>query len=137
MSTGPRQDATELGAARRRVEELTCGLPGVGDQPFAEPWELRAFAVAVAAYQNGHYGWSEFQHSLIDSIQHWEKEPGSQLWSYYEHWLMALESVLAGKGVLPQGTLDERTRTVLATPRNANHHQAHREPVAISPAQAG
>ena len=44
--------------------------------------------------------------------------------------------MLAGNGLLSEADLDERTRTVLATPRNANHHEAHREPVAIDPAVA-
>jgi nitrile hydratase accessory protein len=135
---GPmRPGATELADARRRVEELVCGLPGSGGKPFEEPWELRAFAIAVAAYQNGHYDWSEFQLSLIEAIRRWEKGHDGEPWSYYEHWLEALESVLAGKGALPADVLDERTRTVLATPRNANHHTAHREPVSISPARVG
>lgn len=132
--TGYRQDATELGDARRRVQKLVCDLPS-SDKGFDEPWELRAFAVAVAAYHEGHYEWSEFQLSLIDSIKRWEAGDGSEPWSYYEHWLAALETVLAGSGALSDSlALDERTRKVLATPRNANHHEARREPVAISPA---
>ena len=57
MSTGLRPDATELGDARRRVEALVAGLPGgrPGEQAFNEPWEIRAFAMAVAAYNNGQY----------------------------------------------------------------------------------
>ena len=31
--------------------------------------------------------------------------------------------------------LDGRARHVLATPRTANHHLAHREPVAVDPAR--
>jgi hypothetical protein len=31
------------------------------------------------------------------------------------------------------GMLDERTKSVLATPRNANHQHAHLEPVAVDP----
>ena len=37
-------------------------------------------------------------------------------------------------GLLSEADLDERTRSVLATPRTANHHEAHRDPVAIDPA---
>ena len=133
--SGHRQDTTELGDARRRVEALVCDLPGGDERSFAEPWELRAFAMAVAAYHNGQYEWSEFQLSLIDSIRRWETEGGAEPWSYYEHWLTALETVLAGNGVLSEAALDERTRAVLATPRNANHHEAHREPVAVDPAR--
>ena len=127
-----RQDATELGDARRRVESLV----GAGEQrAFNEPWEVRAFAMAVAAYHNGQYEWSEFQLSLIDSIKKWENGDGSEPWSYYEHWLEALETVLAGNGALSDSALDDRTKAVLATPKNANHHEAHREPVAVDPAR--
>ena len=133
--TGFRTDATELGDARRRVEALVSGTPGgPGERSFEHPWELRAFAMAVAAYHNGQYEWSEFQLSLIESIRRWE-EGGGEPWSYYEHWLTALETVLAGSGALSEAALDERTKAVLATPRTANHHEAHREPVAIDPAR--
>ena len=44
--------------------------------------------------------------------------------------------MLAGNGVLSDAALDDRARTVLATPRAANHHEAHREPVAVDPARA-
>ena len=47
----------------------------------------------------------------------------------------ALETVLAGNGALSEAALDDRTRAVLSTPRNANHHEAHREPVAVDPAR--
>lgn len=137
MSAGPQPDPAELEAGRRRVEALIRDLPGAGDQAFTQPWELRAFAMAVAAYEDGQYEWSEFQASLAGSIGSWERESHGEPWSYYEHWLTALEAVLAQKGALPDAAaLEERTQTVLATPRNANHHRAHREPVAVSPARA-
>jgi nitrile hydratase accessory protein len=131
-----RPDATEIGDARRRVERLVSGLPGVdGSLAFDEPWELRAFAMAVAAYNEGHYEWSEFQLSLIESIRRWEDHGGDTPWRYYEHWLNALETVLGASGALSDSlALDDRTREVLATPRDANHQHAHREPVAVSPA---
>ncbi|WP_460065272.1 nitrile hydratase accessory protein [Streptomyces sp. YKOK-I1] len=121
--------------ARRRVEDLVCGLPGA-DRPFEAPWELRAFALAVAAHDSGHYAWSEFQLSLIESIRRWEEEPDGEPWSYYAHWLAALESLLADQGALSEASLAERTRTVLAAPRDTDHHQAHRAPVAVSPPRA-
>jgi nitrile hydratase accessory protein len=131
---GMRSDATELGDARRRVESLLRELPGgSGDRSFDQPWELRAFAIAVAAYHSGQYEWSEFQLSLIACIKQWKQSGGREPWSYYEHWLEALETVLAGNGALSGAALDERTKSVLATPKNKNHHQAHRQPVAIDP----
>lgn len=135
-----RPDATEIGDARRRVEALVCDLPGgrPGEIAFTKPWEIRAFAMAVAAYHSGHYEWSEFQLSLIKSIRQWERrgsDPATAPWSYYEHWVTALETVLAGSGLLSESMLDERTKAVLATPPNANHQAAHPEPVAIDPAR--
>jgi hypothetical protein len=60
--TGIRGEATELGDARRRVESLIHALPGgCGERSFDQPWELRDFAIAVAAYHSGQYEWSEFQ----------------------------------------------------------------------------
>ena len=67
--------------------------------------------------------------------QRWEADDGGEPWSYYEHWLTALETVLAGNGALSDADLDEATKSVLATPRNKGHHEAHREPVAVDPAR--
>ena len=132
---GFRTDAAELDRARRRVEALTAGLPGEADErAFDQPWELRAFALAVAAHESGQYEWNEFQRALIEAIQRWESE-GDTPWSYYQHWLTALESVLADKGVLAESLLDDRARTVLATPRDASHQRARPEPVAVDPAR--
>ncbi|OZC59960.1 nitrile hydratase accessory protein [Rhodococcus sp. 06-418-5] len=135
-----RSDATELGDARRRVEKLVCSLPEVpgGDTAFTQPWEIRAFAMAVAAYDARQFEWAEFQLSLIESIKSWEErhDPSEQSpWSYYEHWLTALESRLAGSGLLSDAVLDARTKAVLATPPDRDHHKAHLEPVSIDPAR--
>jgi nitrile hydratase accessory protein len=134
-----RPGATELGDARRRVEQLVCGLPGgEGERSFAHPWEIRAFAMAVAAYQQRQFEWSEFQLSLIDSIRRWEESGGraeDDPWSYYQHWVAALETVLSGSGLLSESALDEQTKQVLALPPNRNHHEAHREPIAVDRAR--
>jgi nitrile hydratase accessory protein len=135
-----RPDATELGDARRRIEQLVCGLPGDsgGERSFEQPWEIRAFAMAVAAYNQRQFEWSEFQLSLINSIRDWEERGGrdeDSPWSYYEHWVAALESVLSGSGLLSESALDEQTKLVLALPPNRNHHEAHREPIAVDRAR--
>jgi nitrile hydratase accessory protein len=138
VSGATRPDPTEIGDARRRVQGLVAGLPGGhgGELAFTQPWEIRAFAIAVAAYDRGQYEWSEFQLSLIESIRQWEQsgqDPRTEPWSYYEHWLTALETVLAGSGLLSESQLDEQTKAVLATPRDASHQAAHPEPVAVDP----
>ena len=97
-----REDATEAGDVRRMVQALVCDMPGGGgdERMFSAPWELRAFALAVAAFHSGQFQWAEFQQQLIASIQEWESGDRSDAWSYYERWLDALENVLADKGSL-------------------------------------
>jgi nitrile hydratase accessory protein len=138
VSGSARPDPTEIGDARRRVQALVAALPGGpgGELAFSQPWEIRAFAIAVAAYDSGQYEWSEFQLSLIESIRQWERsgrDPDREPWNYYQHWLTALETGLAGSGLLSESQLDERTKSVLATPRDASHQAAHPEPVAVDP----
>lgn len=136
-----RAETTEVGDARRRVEQLVNELPRAGEEQlsFTQPWELRAFAVAVAAHQNGLYDWSEFQLALIGAIRNWEdsndSDPEANPWRYYDRWLEALESVLSGTGVLRGDELDDRAHTILTAPRDANHHHARRDPVAVDPAR--
>jgi nitrile hydratase accessory protein len=136
----PYTSSAELGQARRDLEELVCGIPG-GDPDqmgFQHPWEIRAFAMAVAAHRQLKFDWSEFQQSLILSIQAWEttnSDTGEVPWSYYQHWVTALEAVLANAGLLSQADLNLHTEHVLALPPNRNHHEAHTEPIAIDPAR--
>lgn len=136
----PYTSAEAIGEGRREVADLVCGLPG-GDPDqlgFRYPWEIRAFSMAVTAHRRLAFDWSEFQAALIASIQDWERtSPGSgEPWSYYEHWVAALEVVMARQGVLGEAALDERARQVLAIPANRNHHEAHTEPIAVDPARA-
>jgi len=114
------QDATELGDARRRVEELVSGMPGE-DAPFEQPWELRAFAT----YDHGSPP-SPASHRLIDTQASTSGATSR---------LTARETVLAGNGALSDVDLDDATKAVPATPRTAGHHEAHREPVAVDPAR--
>jgi nitrile hydratase accessory protein len=110
--------------------------PDGGDMAFETAWEIRAFALAVAAHQSGQYEWPRFQQALIDSIQRWEQSGSRTPWRYYDRWLEALESLMTEAGVVASDEVEDRTRTVLNTPRDAGHHRAHREPVAVDPARS-
>ncbi len=133
----PYADPEVLAAARRRVEELVCDLPGASgaELAFEHPWEIRAFAMAVAAHRALGFAWSDFQQALITSIRAWEASATPDAWSYYEHWVAALEGVLVDGGLIDGAVLDTRTGDVLAVPANRNHHEAHTEPIAIDPAR--
>jgi nitrile hydratase accessory protein len=136
----PYTDAAELSRARAAVEQLVCDLPGgnPSQMSFEHPWEIRAFALAVAAHEQLGFDWSSFQRALIASIDAWERADDAQAgdWSYYQHWVAALESVLASADVLDSGELELQTADVLAVPANRGHHDAHTEPIAVDPARS-
>ena len=75
-----------------------------GELVFHDPWERRAFAMAVTLCEQGVYHWDEFRDHLIAEIaaaQH-AASPAphpEDLPSYYESWLAALEKLLTKKGI--------------------------------------
>jgi nitrile hydratase accessory protein len=60
-----------------------------GDQPFDEPWQARAFAMAVVAAERMGVPWDEFRDRLKAAIA---ERPGQP---YYEAWMDALERLVA------------------------------------------
>lgn len=107
-----------------------------GQAPFNKPWELRAFAVAVAACEAGEFAWAEFQEALTETIKQWEAaNPGftQDDWRYYEHFVTALEVVLARHDKLSEDGLDQRAKVILETPVH-KHHVAKYDPIMIEPA---
>ena len=68
-----------------------------GEPVFNEPWESRAFGIAVALCERGLLKWDEFRERLIAEITA-EDARGSHS-SYYGLFLTALESLLAMKSI--------------------------------------
>ena len=52
----------------------TCTTDQAAPQ-FEHEWQRRAFGLALALSEFGHYQWSEFQQSLIETIGDWEGLP--------------------------------------------------------------
>ena len=71
-----------------------------GGPVFAEPWQAQAFALAVNLSEAGHFTWREWATALADELKvaasRGEPDDGSH---YYEHWLAALERLVAAKGL--------------------------------------
>ena len=65
---------------------------------FAEPWQAQAFALAVQLSAAGHFTWTEWTTALGAQLQaaaaRGEPDDGSR---YFEHWLAALEQLVAEK----------------------------------------
>lgn len=76
------------------------------DQPvFDADWQRRAFGIAVALSEFGHYRWTDFQQELIGAIGSWASAPSDQAgrWEYYEHWVEALGRLVNERGMLEDG----------------------------------
>ena len=97
-----------------------------GELVFAEPWESRAFGMAVALYDSGAFTWPEFQAALIARISAWEADPPpGECWSYYRQWLGALEDVLARSGTVRADEVAERAAALADRPAGHDHRDDH------------
>jgi nitrile hydratase accessory protein len=82
-----------------------------GELVFQEPWEGRAFGLAVTLRDRGRLPWEAFRARLIAAIavgdrrRAEEGRPG-----YYENWLTALRSLLEESGILTKDEIDRRVR---------------------------
>ena len=101
-----------MSGAREEVSLMpgSAALPRrSGELVFHDEWERRAFAMAVALCEQGHYPWETFRDHLIAAIDAANEspdapDPGAP--GYYEHWLAALEKVLDECGLVPAGAQD-------------------------------
>jgi nitrile hydratase accessory protein len=88
------------------LEESLHGRAGIA---FAEPWQARAFAIAVLASRQGCFTWSEWTHALGRELRRVaDADPRASAERYFDCWLAALQSLLIGKGSLGQTELHER-----------------------------
>ena len=93
-----------------------------GELVFAEPWESRAFGMAVMLYEAGVFTWPQFQAALISRIAHWQAAPAEGArWNYYRHWLGALEDVLAGCGAVLADDITARAHALAQRPAGYDH----------------
>lgn len=72
---------------------------------FSAPWEARAFAIALKLYESGHFTWDEFRDRLIAEVRASDRIRASDGTAdhgeYYDHFLHALERILAERGIAP------------------------------------
>ncbi len=108
--------------AASRAAAALPDLPSDADGPvFREPWEARAFAMAVSLHERGLFSWKEWAATLADEISRAQARGDPDAGdTYYRHWLAALERLVAEKHVATSETL---TRT-----RDAWDHAADRTP---------
>jgi nitrile hydratase accessory protein len=96
------------------VDRVVAAMEGAGALPrkngelvFEEPWQGRAFGMAVALHEQGVYEWEDFRQALIARIA--ATEAGGGPFVYYEIWLATFEDLLARKGLVSAEELEEVT----------------------------
>ena len=88
--------------------ERPGALPGsIGELIFNEPWEARAFGMAVAMESQDTYQWEDFRSRLIQQICQGCRQ-GSEP-EYYRQWFAALEDLAVSFGYVTEEELDRRT----------------------------
>ena len=126
---------------RNRADSPTLAAiaPDHGDVGFAEPWEARAFALALTLSEGGKFSWDEFRDRLIAEIAKADAvavrgghaEGASPRGSYYECWLAALEKLLREKMLLNADEIERRAAAIAASPPAPTKAQA-RGPIRIA-----
>ncbi|MGZ9067497.1 MAG: nitrile hydratase accessory protein [Burkholderiales bacterium] len=80
-----------------------------GGPVFQAPWEAQAFAMAVTLHARGVFTWREWADALgaelAATAARGEPDDGTR---YYEHWLAALEKLVATKKIIPHEELERR-----------------------------
>jgi nitrile hydratase accessory protein len=98
------------------------GQPRIGEQPvFAEPWQAKGFALALALHERGLFTWAEWAQALAAQIALAQAAGDADTGdTYYRHWVAALETMVAAKGASSNAELDRY--------RHAWDHSADRTP---------
>jgi nitrile hydratase accessory protein len=118
-----------------RAAVAVPGVPRDEDGPvFREPWEARAFAMALALHEAGVFTWKEWAETLGAQIKRAQAEGDPDTGeTYYRHWLATLETLVAAKGVT--------TSDALHRYRDAWDHAAdrtpHGAPIELTPGDFG
>jgi len=97
-----------------------------GELVFSEPWESRAFGMALTLYEAGAFTWPDFQAALVARIAAWEAAAGQdEPWNYYQLWLAALEDVLVGLRAVSADEVTARARALAQRSPGHDHSGGH------------
>lgn len=94
-----------------------------GEVQFDAPWQGRVFGMARSLAEAGLYSWDEFRDSLIAQLD--GVVTTGDDFAYYDYFQLALEQLLASKGVVASELLAERTEIFAQRPHGHDHSHSH------------
>jgi nitrile hydratase accessory protein len=98
---------------------------------FNEPWEARAFALALRLSKMGYFTWAEWAEVLSQQIKAAQARGDPDLGNtYYQHWLNALERLCAAKNLVGEADMGRRKEEW----RRAYLNTSHGQPIELSAA---
>ena len=111
------------------IEGPTAPPRSNGELAFSEPWQSRAFGIAVSLHEAGAFTWPQFRTALATRIEAWQSAPAQdEPWNYYQLWLAALEDVLASLQVVSADEVTARAETLAQRPPGHDHRDDHDHP---------
>jgi nitrile hydratase accessory protein len=110
-----------------------------GELVFEAPWQGRAFGIARGMAERGVYAWDDFRARLIAEVGAYDRRAETMVrdggvapaFSYYEHFLRALEALLVERAIIVRGELVARVHAFEERPhghdhdRGRDHDRAH------------
>lgn len=90
---------------------------------FDEPWQARAFAIAVALTdpdEDGTYDWSSFNAEFVAELDAIEPLTDDIENMYFAEWVDAIESLLLADGVISETEYEQRTSEFKTGDRDAS-----------------
>jgi len=97
-------------------------IPREADEPvFAEPWEARAFAMAVSLNEAGLFNWPQWAERFGAALK--ENTGGGGQLSYYQVWLQVLEAIMSEKDIANPAAIMRREREWEAAAARTPHGQ--------------
>ena len=119
-----------MNAERADLAAVADAPRDAGGPVFHAPWEAQAFALAVSLSERGAFTWKEWAATLAEVIAEaparGEADTGER---YYEHWLDALELIVARKALVDDARLEARRRQW----REAAARTPHGQPIVLAP----
>jgi nitrile hydratase accessory protein len=114
----------KLAAPPMRFADLPR-LPRDTEGPvFVEPWHAQVFALTMQLHETGYFSWAEWTAALTAELRRTDDAGGpDDGMHYYERWLVALEGLVAVKGLTDDATLLRRKEDWVEAHRSTPHGQ--------------